>query len=465
MTAPALPLPHLAERVFNRAHLIDPRKARAILAALAPRLGLPLAVGPAAPSPAMQAPAPAAVPGQRSIAVIPVHGTLVARGSWMDAESGLQSYRGVLEDFRAARDDASVAGILFDVDSPGGECDGAFDLADEIAAARDVKPVWAVANHAAYSAAYAIAAACSRIVVSRTGGVGSIGVFGLHLDVSGADEQAGHVWTPVFAGARKLDGWEHRPLSDGARAAAQAEVDQLYGLFCGSVARWRGLDEKAVRATEAGCFSGLSGDAVRLGLADAVGTIDDALAELSAEITTRERSMHMAARRHPVAGAANPGTKAARGKGKPAASRPAAEDQEDTVVGAEGGEDEESMEGGDDTVVSAEGDDTVEGDDDEDAAPQAAGPAAAARAAERARCLAIVDMAQLAGADNAAIARAIRTGQSASAFRAAQAAAKRAGATGQPPIRPHHAARGGAGDDGWGAAFARHVQAGAAQRR
>ncbi|WP_196302053.1 S49 family peptidase, partial [Ralstonia solanacearum] len=45
-----------------------------------------------------------------------------------------------------------------------------------------VKPVWAVANDMAFSAAYALASAASRLFVSRTGGVGSIGVIAMHVD-------------------------------------------------------------------------------------------------------------------------------------------------------------------------------------------------------------------------------------------------------------------------------------------
>jgi len=51
--------------------------------------------------------------------------------------------------------DPQVQGILLDIDSPGGEAGGVFELAQRIRAASTLKPVWAHANDSAYSAAYA----------------------------------------------------------------------------------------------------------------------------------------------------------------------------------------------------------------------------------------------------------------------------------------------------------------------
>src|SRR5262249_4909037 len=114
-------------------------------------------------------------PAVRSgIAVVPIHGTLVSRGSFLDAMSGLTSYDAIRASLRAALDDPAVRGIMLDIDSPGGEAARVFDLADEIRAAAARKPVWAAANDMAASAAYAIAAAAQTVVVSRAGLVGSI---------------------------------------------------------------------------------------------------------------------------------------------------------------------------------------------------------------------------------------------------------------------------------------------------
>ncbi|MGE0724259.1 MAG: S49 family peptidase [Alphaproteobacteria bacterium] len=470
MAARSGPLVHLAQRALNRAHMIDPRKARAILGVLGPRLGGLAGLSIEAPV-AATAPAVATVQaGAPSIAIIEVHGTLVARCGGLDALSGLASYGEVLAQYRAARDDASVRAILLDIDSPGGEVDGCFDLADEIAAGRGGKPCWAVSNHAAYSAAYAIAAACDQVWVSRTGGVGSIGVFYLHCDVSARDRKEGMAWTPIFAGARKLDGWEHAPLSEEAQADAQDDVDEVYDLFVSSVAAWRGMEEDAVRETEARCITGLGG-AVDAGLADQVGTIDDALAALAASVTegaapTTTRSKDMATRHHALRGT-KPGASKPKPKRSPAATRRARaetpdDEDADTMEGAEGGDADtvEGAEGDDaDTMEGAEDEAPEDGDGEEEDVPAAESPAARAATAERRRCAGLIDAASVADAPLSAVAKAVKAGQSVGAFVAAQAAAKRAKAgAGQPgPVRNQHGAAGnGTGDNhGWNGAFAK----------
>ena len=188
----------------------------------------------------------------------------------------------IRREFRAALADDAVAAMVFDIDSPGGEVAGVFDLADEIFAARGAKPIVAVANENAFSAAYAIASAADRVYLSRTAAVGSVGVIAVHMDRSGYDEKLGVKYTAIFAGARKNDYSPHGPLSDAARDAAQAGVDRAYGLFVETVARNRGMDPAAVRDTEAAIYEGA--DAVDIGFADAVMPWGEALAAVAADI-------------------------------------------------------------------------------------------------------------------------------------------------------------------------------------
>jgi ClpP class serine protease len=170
------------------------------------------------------------------------------------------------------------------VDSAGGEIGGLFDLVEQIRAmkATDEKPLWAVANESALSAAYAIASAADRVYVTRTGEVGSIGVVAVHIDESGADAKAGLAWTFVFAGERKVDGNGHEPLSERARTAIQADVDHIYAEFCALVAANRRLTSEAVRRSNAAIYRGEL--AIRAGLADRIGTLDLAIAEMVTEL-------------------------------------------------------------------------------------------------------------------------------------------------------------------------------------
>lgn len=268
-------LPHLAARLFGTPLLIHQPKLEVILSVLGPRLGLPeLAaqggyVRPERPIPE----------NPSGIAVIPIHGTLVRRTLGLEADSGLTSYQSIQQMLEFARDDQAIKGILLDIDSPGGESSGVFDLADRIRTLSLEKPVWAVANDMAFSAAYALASAAQKVFISRTGGIGSIGVIAMHVDQSVKNAQDGLHYTAVYAGSRKNDLSPHGPMTTEAQRFLQGEVDRVYGLFVDTVARHRGLSSNAVRDTEAGLFFGK--DAVRAGLADSVGTLDDALLALT----------------------------------------------------------------------------------------------------------------------------------------------------------------------------------------
>ena len=265
-------LPHLASRLFGTPLLVHRAKLDVILAVMGERLGL------ATPSVDLALPVPKPVTASPTgIAVIPVYGTLVKRSLGMEAASGLTSYSEIAAMLDTALADPMVSGILLDIDSPGGEASGSFELARRVREAAAVKPLWAVANDTAYSAAYAIASSAQRLFVTETGGVGSIGVIALHVDQSIKDATDGYRYTAITAGAHKNDYSPHEPLSDAAKSELQGEVDRLYALFTEHVAAMRGLDIDAVRATEAGLYFG--GNAVSQGLADGVQTLDATLTE------------------------------------------------------------------------------------------------------------------------------------------------------------------------------------------
>ena len=275
-------LPHLASRLFGTPLLVHRAKLDVILAVLGDRLNIQ------PPAAEMVLPGPRNMPsGNPGIAVIPVHGTLVKRTAGLDAASGLTSYTEIAAMLDSALADPQVAGILLDIDSPGGEASGSFELARRVREASAVKPVWAVANDAAYSAAYAIGSAANRLIVSETGGVGSIGVIALHIDQSVKDANDGYRFTAVTAGTHKNDFSPHQPLTDEAKAELQAEVDRLYGLFLEHVASMRTLATDDVRSTEAGLYFGAN--AIAAGLADAVGTFESALTDFSLFLSSRSR--------------------------------------------------------------------------------------------------------------------------------------------------------------------------------
>ena len=206
------------------------------------------------------------------IGMLSIEGPLFARFGIESWWYGGSAYDVIGAAFDMMLADAGVTQIVLLIDSPGGTVTGCFELADKIYAARGTKPITAVANDSAYSAAYAIASAADRIVIPRSGGLGSVGVRCQHVDISRALDRIGYTVTTIVSGAKKADFDSTAPLSDGARSEMQVEVNRLADIFVETVARNRGIDADAVRGLQAGCLFGPS--AIAAGLGDAIGTIE-----------------------------------------------------------------------------------------------------------------------------------------------------------------------------------------------
>ena len=197
-------------------------------------------------------------------------------------------YEYIREAVRRGLGDDDVKGIALIFDTPGGMVAGNFDLVDEIYEARGTKPIAGFADESAYSAGYSLISAVDpgRVNVARTGGVGSIGVVTAHVDMSKAMDARGVKVTFIHAGKYKVEGNPYEALSPEAKARIQERIDGLYDIFVSTVARNRGLDEKAVRKTEALTFS--APEAVSNGLADSIGSLDDAIAVFAADMLNME---------------------------------------------------------------------------------------------------------------------------------------------------------------------------------
>ncbi|WP_341814245.1 S49 family peptidase [Wolbachia endosymbiont (group A) of Machimus atricapillus] len=206
----------------------------------------------------------------KGIAIIRIYGVLTKKTEAFDHILDMTSYENIHEEIESALGDKSIETILLDIDSPGGEVNGVFDLADFIYESRTKKRIIAIANDDAYSAAYAIASSAEKVFVSRTSGVGSIGVIASHIDQSRFDEKQGIKYTTIFAGSRKNDLNPHEPMTSESLGSLQKEVDRLYEMFVQLIARNRGLSIEKIRSTEAGLYFGEK--AIEIGLADGVTT-------------------------------------------------------------------------------------------------------------------------------------------------------------------------------------------------
>lgn len=287
---------HLAQRLFNVPVAIRPEKAEVIMAALAERMGIgrmmrvsgdaidltPMAIEGDGYSYADRESRDTGYDLVGNIAVIPVHGTLVQKTGSLRPWSGMTGYDGLRQAFLTALYDPKVAAIVLDVDSPGGEVSGCFDLVDTIYNARGEKPIWSILNESAYSAAYALASAADRVYVPRTGGTGSVGVICMHVDFSKALTSAGVEVTFITYGDRKADGHSEIALSAEALERFQSDIDTMGELFVETVARNRNIPASKVRATQAGTY--LGADGVAVGLADVVAAPDAAFRALLSQL-------------------------------------------------------------------------------------------------------------------------------------------------------------------------------------
>lgn len=224
-----------------------------------------------------------------TIAIVHVYGILTEDEPWYGT-----TYSRIRERVQAAVDDPSVAGILLCIDSPGGSTDHAFETAGMVADAAKQKPIWAVANVNCYSAAYLLASSASRIYAAPTsGGVGSIGVYGAHVEYSEWLKKEGIAVTLISAGKGKTDGNPYEPLTKAAKEEIQIEVDRLYAAFVSAVAARRKITADQIVSMGAALKHGA--DAVSSMLADKIGTFDEAIAAFMAHLVAKQTSAQASA--------------------------------------------------------------------------------------------------------------------------------------------------------------------------
>lgn len=221
-----------------------------------------------------------------AVAVMPVYGVLMQRMDMMSEMSGGTSVESLSKQFRALLNDPAVGTIVLDIDSPGGGVYGIAEFAAEVFNARGQKRIVAVANSMAASAAYWIATAADELVVTPGGEVGSIGVYMLHEDWSGAYEQAGVKPTLIKFGENKAEGIDVLPLDDTARQHFQERVNDYGAMFENAVAKYRGVSRARVHAEFGQGMVFGAKDAVRLKMADRVATLDETIARLAGSKST-----------------------------------------------------------------------------------------------------------------------------------------------------------------------------------
>lgn len=225
------------------------------------------------------------------VAVIPVTGPVFRYANLFTAISGATSTQVLASDIQAALDNPYVKAIVLEFDTPGGVATGIGELADLIAAGRARKPIKAYVDGMAASAGYWLASACTEIVTSETGIVGSIGVVMSYMDTRERDAKAGVKAVEIVSSQspdKRID-----PASDEGRAKVQAMVDALADVFVSAVAKNRGVKPATVLSDfgQGGVLVGK--DAVKAGMADRIGSLESVIAELAGSASTSHRTITM----------------------------------------------------------------------------------------------------------------------------------------------------------------------------
>jgi capsid assembly protease len=214
------------------------------------------------------------------IAIIPIHGSLINRfsHSW----GFVTGYNFIRNQLKAALDDDDVKVIVFDVNTYGGEVAGCFETADEIFLSRGDKPLIAMVDTNCYSAGYALASSCDRIIVTPSGGVGSIGAMCMHVSLEKMLDNFGVKVTPIYSGSHKVDGNPYKDLPESVRAEIQTGVDSSRDLFVSLVARNIGLSEKVIYDTQAATYR--TPEALAMGLIHEIATPSEAALKLLTQL-------------------------------------------------------------------------------------------------------------------------------------------------------------------------------------
>ncbi len=236
------------------------------------------------------------------VAVLPVQGPLLRTPSPLAEWLGATTYEALGAQLAGAAADAAVHAIILDVDSGGGELSGLTDVAAQIRAIAESKPVIAHVSGEALSAAYWLASASSEVVASETAVLGSIGIMATMHDTRERDARAGVRRITIVSSQTPKKGLH--PGDDAGRAEMQTAIDALGRVFLASVTSYRGASEAAVRASygTGGVYVGAQARAI--GLADRVDTLAGTLARARRHAQLKADAVAAAHRRVETARAA-----------------------------------------------------------------------------------------------------------------------------------------------------------------
>lgn len=204
------------------------------------------------------------------IAVIHVDGALSYRSDYLTEWFEEDTYDSIRAAFEECMADDDIKGIVFDINSPGGEVNGCADLGNKIFEARGKKPYGIVARTGGMmcSAAYWLGSSCEKVYCADNGTLGSIGVL---CCFSKWSEDL--VKTQVVVSDLSPDKAATPDTPEGL-ALVKKELNDLASVFIETVARNRGTTYQDVLNNYGKGAVFIGADAVKAGLADGVISLD-----------------------------------------------------------------------------------------------------------------------------------------------------------------------------------------------
>ena len=205
------------------------------------------------------------------VAIVPVTGPIFRYANLFTEISGATSLSQLSNDFNAALDDPAVSSIVLEIDSPGGQAAGIAEFAHMVR--NSDKPVTAYVDGMGASAAYWIAAAADDLVINKTAMVGSIGaIFGVSKNAESDVVEFVSTQSPM----KRPD-----PESDEGRTELQQFIDALAQVFIEDVAIYRDVSVETVLSDFGKGGVRLGEEAVKLGMADRVSTLEEVIAGMA----------------------------------------------------------------------------------------------------------------------------------------------------------------------------------------
>lgn len=188
----------------------------------------------------------------------------------------------LLEELEKIRKSPRVAGLIVQINSPGGTTTGGESIYEAVRKIAVEKPVVAEVGTLAASAGYMIASATDHIVARQSSIVGSIGVLIQYPDMTGLMEKLGIRLEEVKSSPLKASPSPFKPTTEEERAMVRRLILDSYDWFVDIVAERRAMPrEQALALADGSIFTGRQGLQNRL--VDTLGGEDEAVAWLESE--------------------------------------------------------------------------------------------------------------------------------------------------------------------------------------